>query len=62
MSIWLVGTTWSVSAMVALKCTLTALSSRGQSMGNSPTPSLMRRLVTSPLPVRSRTYARCYCV
>lgn len=29
----------------------------GQSMGNSPRPSLMRRLTTLPSPVMSRTYS-----
>ena len=52
---WLGIPTWWVIGCVALKWTWTALSSSGQSIGNSPVPSLSRRFITSPFPVRSRT-------
>ena len=38
----------------------TAQSSSGQSTGNSPTPSFMRRFVTSPVPMRSLTCAELH--
>lgn len=50
--------TWPVPGRSARRCTRTAQSSMGQSAGNSPRPSRTRRLVTSPVPVMSRTCAR----